>query len=182
MLLRNGKIKPLIPKCYVCNEFYGNKKYRYKCSCCYKGISLDQPWYDTQFRANLENWAQTKINEVKQSGLYNVLRQMVIICYSHSCKPNILISMVQQLQEDFISRGKTFYISAKYGEELLRRTGLYCDKKSHIICPLILDWWNMKKYNFNSPEMCYFGRFGDDATLAEEIRGIPPPKPNAGFI
>ena len=53
--------------------------------------------------------------------------------------------MVQQLQEDFISRGKTFYISAKYGEELLRRTGLYCDKKSHIICPLILDWWNMKK-------------------------------------
>ena len=29
--------------------------------------------------------------------------------------------MIKQLQEDFISRGKTFYISAKYGEELLRK-------------------------------------------------------------
>jgi hypothetical protein len=89
--------------------------------------------------------------------------------------------MVQELKADFNARGKNLYISAKDGEELLRRTGLYCDRKSHIICPLILDWWNMKHYDFNGNEMCYFGRFGDEMTFAEQITSIPPPPPNPGF-
>jgi hypothetical protein len=89
--------------------------------------------------------------------------------------------MVQELKADFNARGKNLYISAKDGEELLRRTGLYCDRKSHIICPLILDWWNMKHYDFNGTEMCYFGRFGDEMTFAEQITSIPPPPPNPSF-
>ena len=181
MQLRNGKIKPLIAKCYACNKFYGNKKYRYMCSGCYKGISINLPWYDPQFRTRLNQWAETQITESKQSGLHNILRQMVIISYSHSCKPNALSSMVKELKADFNARGKNLYISAKDGEELLRRTGLYCGRKSHIICPLILDWWNMKDYNFNSAEMCYFGRYGDEMMFAEQITSIPPPPPNYGF-
>ena len=103
---------------------------------------------------------------------------MVMMCYSHSCKPNTLKIILEQLKKDLLVKSKTLYISAKDGEELLRRTGLCCDKKFHIICPLILDWWNMKKYNFNSSEMCYYGRFGDEKIFAEQIKTIPPPKPN----
>lgn len=181
MQLRNGKIKPLIAKCYACNKFYGNKKYRYMCSGCYKGLSSCTPWHDPKFRSQLKQWAEDQITQSKQSGLHNLLRQMVIISFSRSCKPDALSSMVQELKADFNSRGKNLYISAKDGEELLRRTGLYCDRKSHIICPLILDWWNMKHYDFNGTEMCYFGRFGDEMTFAEQITSIPPPPPNPGF-
>lgn len=181
MQLRNGKIKPLIAKCYACNKFYGNKKYRYMCSGCYKGLSISLPWHDPEFRTRLKQWAEVQIIESKQSCLHNVLRQMVLMSYSSSCNPNALSSMVQELKTDFNSRGKNLYISAKDGEELLRRTGLYCDRKSHIICPLILDWWNMKHYDFNGTEMCYFGRFGDEMTFAEQITSIPPPPPNPGF-
>jgi hypothetical protein len=181
MQLRNGKIKPLIAKCYACNKFYGNKKYRYMCSGCYKGLSISLPWHDPEFRTRLKQWAEVQIIESKQSCLHNVLRQMVLMSYSSNCNPNALSSMVQELKTDFNSRGKNLYISAKDGEELLRRTGLYCDRKSHIICPLILDWWNMKHYDFNGTEMCYFGRFGDEMTFAEQITSIPPPPPNRGF-
>ena len=181
MQLRNGKIKPLIAKCYACNKFYGNKKYRYMCSGCYKGLSSCIPWHDPQFRSRLKQWAEAKIIESKQSCLHNVLRQMVLMSYSRNCNPNALSSMVQELKADFNARGKNLYISAKDGEELLRRTGLYCGRKSHIICPLILDWWNMKHYDFNGTEMCYFGRFGDEMTFAEQITSIPPPPPNPSF-
>ena len=181
MQLRNGKIKPLIAKCYACNKFYGNKKYRYMCSGCYNGLSSCTPWHDLEFRSKLKQWAENQIIKSKQSGLHNVLRQMVIISYSGICKPEALSSMVQELKADFNARGKNLYISAKDGEELLRRTGLYCDRKSHIICPLILDWWNMKHYDFNGTEMCYFGRFGDEMTFAEQITSIPPPPPNPSF-
>ncbi len=181
MLLRNGKIKPLIPKCYVCNKFFSNKKYRYKCSGCYKGVPTSLPWNDPNFRDRLNEWADSQITRSKQSGLHNILRQMVLICYSNSCKPDALINLISELKADFISRGVNLYISAQDGANLLRNTGLYCDKKSHIICPLILDWWNMKQYNFNGAEMCYFGRFGDEMTFAEEITSIPPPPPNYGF-
>ena len=181
MLLRSGKIKPLIPKCYVCNKFFSNKKYRYKCSGCYKGLPTCLPWNDPNFRNRLNEWAEDKITRSKQSGLHNLLRQMVIISFSGGCKPDALSLMVQELKADFNARGKNLYISAKDGEELLRRTGLYCDRKSHIICPLILDWWNMKHYDFNGTEMCYFGRFGDEMTFAEQITSIPPPPPNPGF-
>ena len=40
MLLRSGKTKELIAKCYSCNKYYGNKKYKYKCSGCYKGMPI----------------------------------------------------------------------------------------------------------------------------------------------
>ena len=50
MLLRSGKIKEQIAKCYKCNEFYGNKKYKYKCSGCYRGLKNQYPWRDEDFR------------------------------------------------------------------------------------------------------------------------------------
>ena len=50
------------------------------------------------------------------------------------------------------------------------------NKKSHLICPFIVDWWNMRNYNFKSFELCYYARYGDDP--AQYINSIPPPMPN----
>ena len=32
MLLRSGKIKEPVARCYCCNKYYGNKRYKYKCN------------------------------------------------------------------------------------------------------------------------------------------------------
>ena len=80
------------------------------------------------------------------------------------------------------SENETLWISAEKGEELLRRTGKDCGEKSHVICPLILDWWNMKHYSYNGTERCYYGRFGDESTFEEEIKSIPPPPPNKSML
>ena len=79
------------------------------------------------------------------------------------------------------STDETLWISAEKGEELLRRTGKDCDSKSHIICPLVLDWWNMKHYNYRGFELCYYGRFGDESDFEEQIKSIPPPPPYNHF-
>ena len=68
------------------------------------------------------------------------------------------------------------YITAEFGSMLLRSCGRDYSKKSHLICPFIIDWWNMRNYNFNSMEKCYYGRYGDDPQTI--IFDFPPPAPH----
>ena len=60
MRLRNGKVKLQFPKCRDCNEFYAHKKYKYKCSGCYKGLKNVTPWRDEDFRNRVNEWAEEK--------------------------------------------------------------------------------------------------------------------------
>ena len=91
-----------------------------------------------------------------------------------------IINQIKSTMDDN-STDETLWISAEKGEELLRRTGKDCDSKSHIICPLVLDWWNMKNYNYRGFELCYYGRFGDESDFEEQIKSIPPPLPYNHF-
>ena len=65
------------------------------------------------------------------------------------------------------------YISAEFANDILNKYGRN-ERKSHIICSLIIDWWNMKDKNFNGTEMCYYGHFGDPYEVQERVNSIPP--------
>ena len=81
--------------------------------------------------------------------------------------------------EDFIMmRSKLIFLTAEQAYPLLRNKGGDTNEKSHLICQFIIDWWNMKKYPYNSTEMCYFGNFGDDP----ETKTFPPRLPNCSFL
>ena len=179
MLLRSGKIKKPIAKCFSCNEFYGNKKYRYKCSGCYGGLKSLYPWKDEEFRNKVNEWAQEKMQFTKNSSMFRILKQIITMA-SNTNHIGMLHFAIDAMKEDCKIIGEELYISAEYGEELLRRTGIDCPKKSHIICPLVLDWWNMKNYDYKGFELCYYGRFGDEETFKEKIKSIPPPPPHKG--
>ena len=187
MLLRSGTVKELIAKCYKCNEFYGNKKYRYKCSRCYEGVlKSSYPWRNIEFRNQVNDWAREKIRISNMGGGLRTLKQLVTTAYNgihnKELRVNACKNFIAKIQQSYKEVGIEFYISAKDGEELLMRTGQYTAEKFHIICPLILDWWNMKKYNYSAGSMCYYGRFGDEMTFSEEIKSIPPPPPNRCMI
>ena len=179
MLLRNGKVKLQFPKCQECNEFYAHKRFKYKCSGCYGGLKSQYPWKDEEFRNKVNEWAQEKMQFTKNSSMFRILKQIINIV-SNTNQMGMLHFAIESMKEDCKIIGEELYISAEYGEELLRRTGIDCPKKSHIICPLVLDWWNMKNYDYKGFELCYYGRFGDEATFKEKITSIPPPPPHKG--
>lgn len=151
-------------KCIECNEYYGRIESDNKCSYCFKGIKTMK---DPNFKEKLNNYVKSK-TDIKQS-YKNLLRQLAF-SNNHS--------ILKQLHEHFIDEG--LYITAKFGSEILESCGRD-NKKSHIICSLIIDWWNMVNYKFNATEMCYFGRFGDPYEI-EEIKTIPPPPPNRCMV
>lgn len=183
MLLRSGKIKHTSSKCYNCNEYYGNKKFRYKCYRCYKNLPNKYPWKTPEFRRQVNQWAINELNKSDKIQTLSIIKKLIKICYTKNDSAHrLLYTSIQQIHNEYKSNGKNLYISAKDGAHILRNVGVDCNQKSHIICPLILDWWNMKKYNFNNTELCYFGRYGDEKEFEECINTIPPPKPNVSFL
>jgi len=147
-------------KCTDCYEYYGRIETDNKCSYCFKGIETMK---DPNFQEKLNNYVKSK-TEIKHS--YKHLLRQLASGNNHK--------ILKQLHEHFINKG--LYITAEFGSEILENCGRD-EKKSHIICSLIIDWWNMVNYKFNATEMCYFGRFGDPYDI-EEIKTIPPPPPN----
>jgi len=137
--------------------------------------------FDTKFHPIIAN----VLNKYKHASRFEVIDKILIeTSNSFSDRDlNQLTSaysnhLIEKIQNSYKISNIEFYISAKDGEELLRRTGIDVPEKSHLICPLILDWWNMKKYRFLGFEMCYYGRYGDEADFEEQIKSIPPPPPN----
>ncbi len=182
MQLRNGKVKLQFPKCRGCNEFYAHKKYKYKCSGCYKGLKNVTPWKDEEFRNSVNEWAEEKIKISNRNGGLIALSRSLRLAFNGSFSKErrvvAIYSLIEKIKKSYQISNIEFYISAKDGEELLRRTGIDVPEKSHLICPLILDWWNMKKYRFHGFELCYYGRYGDEDSFCEQIKSIPPPPPN----
>ena len=185
MQLRNGKVKLQFPKCRGCNEFYAHKKYKYKCSGCYKGLKNVTPWKDEDFRNRVNEWAEEKIKISNRNGGLIALSRSLRLAFNGSFSKErrvvAIYSLIEKIKKSYQISNIEFYISAKDGEELLRRTGIDVPEKSHLICPLILDWWNMKKYRFHGFEMCYYGRYGDEDSFCEQIKSIPPPPPHKNW-
>jgi hypothetical protein len=168
MLLRNGKVKPQFPKCQECNEFYAHKKFKWKCSNCH-GICNNinsYPWKDKYFQEKIKTYCECNFNHCQK--YYGMLKQIVLLNNTPLLK-NVIVHIIKEIN------WSGFFIPAEFGEELLRRTGRDSIEKSHLICPLILNWWNMRDLDYKNYELCYYGRYGDDPTGL--IRSFPPPSP-----
>ena len=164
MKLRNGK--QYVPFCYVCEEHYSNEKSS-TCSLC---NSLDNPryswktiYYSEEFQNKLKNYAQSLIAP-------NVYKNL----FKKIAKKNNLQHLFQSLKLCF---DHGFYLDAEFAYDLLYKTGLgRNNRKIHIICPMIIDWWNITRTNgWHSTEICYYGRHGEPHL---EIKKMDPPLPN----
>lgn len=163
MILRNGK-QLLPPNCHSCNKFFGNSNWNWKCSVCSgNGIAATiSPFYTEDYQTKLNTYVNKKTTDSFNNLLKNAFRN------------NNIIVATQILYYALKKNNK--YITAEFASTLLRNCGIDKPQKSHLICPFILDWWNMKKYNFNGTELCYYGRYGDDP--GTKIFKFPPPLPN----
>lgn len=153
--------------CRVCDRFYGNPKWGNQCSTCQTTVVLDRPkWYDPNFRKALNEWTENKLQFSRQNNVVQILKNIVSVQLLKNC--------IHELNKFSKSYNQRIYISAQEGEELLRHTGENVVEKSHIICPLVIDWWNMKQYNYERFELCYYGRYGEPEY---HVNAIPPPPP-----
>ena len=164
MLLRNGK-RLLPPQCYSCKKYFGNSKWNWRCSnCSYTGAPKRlSPFYTEEYQLKLKTYVDERL--MHDGGL-----QML----KWAIEKNLDIFAIANILSLFIRRGK--YITAEFGSTLLRSCGRDFPQKSHLICPFIIDWWNMRNYNFNGMEKCYYGRYGDDPQTI--IFDFPPPAPH----
>jgi hypothetical protein len=184
MKLRSGFIKNIDGStCRKCNEFYGYKKFNWLCSNCSGIHKYMLPWRDDAFKTKVNNWAKDKISKVNKRYVKIIKRSIEI----ESMKSNttkfkntedLIIDIKYCIEKE---KDNNLWISAKEGAEILRKCGKDCSEKSHIICPLILDWWNMINYRYNSYELCYYCCFGDETAIAYKIKTIPPPLPTKKF-
>ena len=149
--------------CVECKEYFGTPEKDNKCSYCFKGILAPLCFKDKEFQKKLNKYVESKTIDKR----FNTLIKKAS---STDC-----IGILKHLHSEIKKQDKG--ITARFAEQALRP---YRESniKSHIICSLIIDWWNMKDFKFNSTEMCYYGRFGDPYDI-EDIKTIPPPPPNS---
>lgn len=83
---------------------------------------------------------------------------------------------VFNIMEDL--KKKNFYITVKMSLEIAKVINISMKefKDIHILCPFILDWWNIWHDNFCSGALCYYGNFGDYYKC--ELSKIPLRLPN----
>ena len=169
MELRSGR---LTNKCGICKEYYGNPEWNNKCSNC-SGMACAQPMVfdEPEFQNDLNDWVQCNLIE---KPMENVL---INVCRNSDPTDNTYFPLLRQVLQ--VIKMSKKYISAELAEKLCRNIGRDTWNKSQLILQFVADWWNMKNYKFNPPEMCYFGRFGDINTFREEIKSIPPPPPHS---
>ena len=167
MKLRSGKITDGL--CVKCNKYFGNPEWEYKCSSC-AGITYPICFDDPKFQSNLATWVKSKLisSEIK--------KVLIHVCHRRFSMNDTNFIILRHILHVIKTEGK--YISAKLAEKLCRKTGEDTWNKSQLILQFVIDWWNMSDYNFNSTELCYFGRYGDIAEFRTEIKSIPPPPPN----
>ena len=169
MKLRSGKILPP-PLCYTCKKFYGTSSCNWRCSRCTNNLPYlpnNSPFHTAEFQQKLNQWVEERLAD-KQTR--RVLKWATKNTYEMGNTGELLSAVLTKLKKEHK------YITAEFAEELLRRCGRDVVEKAHLILPFVIDWWNMRNFNFKSYELCYYGRYGDDPMLY--IRSIPPPGPN----
>ena len=184
MLLRSGnKYIPPVPAappasqpppepqmCGDCNRFWGNPEWDMQCSICsgYGDESKVSPYFgfkDPKYQTLLTIWVN---DAIKDNTRY--------IPVLNAAAEQLDITMLKEILT--IMRIKQIFLTAEQAYPLLRNKGADTNEKSHLICQFIIDWWNMKKYAYNSTEMCYYGHFGDEP----ETKNFPPPLPNGSLL
>lgn len=159
MKLRSGKT--YATTCYICKEYYGTDETPV-CSLCKKG--KDGVLYDYHspvFQEKLKKYAESK--------MIGKAEQKFLIKISNKGNDNGLLEALKNLKNNYGLR-----LSAEFAHKLLFKTGAgYTSDRVHIICPTIVDWWNITKENkWCGTAMCYYGRFGEAEHI---IKSIPPP-------
>ena len=175
MKLRSGLLLSQ-PMCYDCKNFYGNANWNWRCSSCAdcaqtRAIKAQQSQFHTkEFQNRLMVWLKPQLAD---RSLLRALKWTTRHVYEQGGSCELLRGVLAKLHNS------KKYISAEFASKLLRNCGRDTTTKSHYILPFVLDWWNMRNYDFKPYELCYYGRYGDDP--AEYIKTIPPPAPNAPF-
>ena len=168
--------------CVNCYKFYGNRKWDFKCSACtnkFVAVSKYKWISDPLFRNEVNKWALEQTEYTRKKKIVRILKHVIsIICFNNKESVELFKKMIIQIKKKFQENGENLYITSEEGEELLRKTGVDCIEKSHLICPLVIDWWNMKNLNYNSSELCYYGRYGEPEY---HIKNIPPPLPYSTY-
>ena len=156
--------------CRNCNEYYGTKQFSQKCSYCFRkrNSTTIHPWETRAFRKKVNNWCKNKYID-------NMFERLLTFVVEKN-NTTILIKLLKEMKRE------NKFISAELGETLLRKKGLDCPEKSHLICPFVLDWWNIRNFNYHGFELCYYGRYGDEMEIAEQIKSIPPLPPNHSLV
>lgn len=164
--------------CVNCCKFYGNRKWDFKCSTCtnkFVTVSNNRWISDSLFRKEVNKWALEKSEYTRKKKIVRILKHAICTtCFTNKESVISLKILILQIKKNFQENNERLYITSNEGKELLRNSGRDCIEKSHIICPLVIDWWNMKELNYNSSELCYYGRYGEPEY---HIKSIPPPLP-----
>jgi hypothetical protein len=157
MKLRSGKIKPSVPLC-PCKKFWGTYDKKGKCTICFdNGVN-----YEESFKKRLKKYVEEK--RLKDENLLST------IWFTSKMGG---IGLLKRCLDQMTEKGK--YLTADYAIVLLRKNGIDTNKRSHLICSKIIDWWNIKRSKgFNSSELCYFGNFGEGL----DDHKFPPRLPN----
>lgn len=147
--------------CVECKEYFGTPEKDNKCTYCYIGkVGLySKGLKNDQFREKLVKFVESNLVEEKIQNMFK-----------KACKADSYGIMLHL--HSVITKNKK-YISAEFANDILNKYGRN-ERKSHIICSLIIDWWNMKDKKFNATEMCYYGHFGDPYEIQERVNSIPP--------
>ena len=149
------------PNCIECKKYFGHPEKDNKCSYCYIGkIGIyDKGIMNEQYRKELKIFVESKLIDKK-------MEKMIEKAFKKNAY-NIMLHL-----HDIIRKNKK-YITAEFAGKILNKYGRN-ERKSHIICSLIIDWWNMMKYKFNGTEACYYGHFMDPYEIEERVNSIPP--------
>ena len=156
---------PYVKNCVRCEIFFGNPEWGDLCSDC-SGRGKVYVWDDPKFRETLEEWGKKQLApEIYIKALWAACRFKL-----HETKYNAMLEIFKVL------KSKNMYISAEFAYKLWSKSNGGYENNSHVICPYIIDWWNMFKYDFDNVAICYY-----TFTLHPKyhINSIPPP-PNPG--
>ena len=154
------------PDCPICGKYFAHDIFGGRCSRCSenRGIATaPSVWYSQEFQRQLSEYVD-KHSIDESSHYYQVLKY-------HIQKNNLEIAL-EVCKE---MKKENLWIKQDFALQLLRHIGIDHPKKSHLICSMIIDWWNMKKNDdWNGFELCYYGNFGEGG--AAHVKSIPPCK------
>ena len=165
MKLRSGKT--YVTTCFICKEHYGNEDSS-KCSKCDPNHKPSYSWstiyYGDEFQLKLKKYSESLI----APDYY----KRYITSISNRNDFRHLYEALKVLRFDH-----KLLLDAEFAYDLINH---YCvgrtNKRIHLICPMIVDWWNITRENgWGATEICYYGRFEEPHY---HIKSIPPPKTN----
>lgn len=165
MKLRSGKT--YAATCFICKEHFGNENSS-KCSKCDPNHTPSYSWstiyYGDEFQLKLKKYAESLI----APDYYK--RYLKTIANRNNFRH--LYEALRYLRFDL-----KLSLDSKFAYYLINNTGSgRNNEKIHLICPMIVDWWNITGDNgWGSTEICYYGKFEEPYY---HIKSIPPPKTN----